>query len=130
MTQGATSDKGLSYTLSRNRTHNTNIDTLGLDRFTDSESIDDSTKHSHMVSCRTVKSSCLKLDTTKDISSTNNDDDLESFILYQVDNLLGKEGEELGIYTISLISLESFTREFEKDTPWGVIFFHEKKVNT
>ncbi len=130
MTQGTTSDKRLSYTLCRNRTHHTYVDPLSLDRFSDSESVDDSTKHSHMVSCRTVKSSCFKLNTTKDIPSTNNDDDLESFILYKMDDLLSEEGEELGIYAISLISLKSFTREFEKDTLWSVIFFHEKKVNT
>ena len=77
-----------------------------------------------MVSCRTVESTCFELDTTEYIAPSDNNHYLEFFFSNEIDNLLREKSKKLRIDTVSLFSLEGFTREFEEDTFWGVVFFH------
>jgi hypothetical protein len=50
-----------------------------------------------MIPCSTIESSSFEFDTTEYITTTNHDDHFESFMLDEMDNLLGEEGEKLGV---------------------------------
>lgn len=77
-----------------------------------------------MISRDSVKSPSLEFDTTKNISSSNDDDNFEFLMMDEMDNLFRKNREKFWINSVSLLSLQCFTRKLEQDTLGGMILFH------
>jgi hypothetical protein len=126
MPKSSSSYEVLSYSVSRYSAHDTYIDSCIFYRFPDSQSVYDRTHHPHIVSCHTVESSGFELDTTEYITSSDHDHDLEVLLLHKVDYFFCQKSKEFRIDTISLISLESFSRELEEDTSRCMVFFHDR----
>jgi hypothetical protein len=115
MPEGSTTDKILSHTMGWDRRHHSYSDALFFYRLTDCNSVDNRAEHSHIIPRCTIKPTSFQLDPSDNISTTHDDHDLKLFC---------EKREKLWIYSISLISLKCLTRKLEKDTFWGVIFFH------
>lgn len=124
MSKCSTTDKVLSHTMCRYRTHDAHWYSLMLYRFTDSESVYDGTHHTHIVTRHSIESSCFEFDTSKYIPPSDYDDDFEFFIVYKMDDFFCEKCEKVRVDTISLHSLESFTRKFQEDTFRSMVFFH------
>lgn len=125
MTEGSTTDKVLGHTMCRYSTHDAHWHSLMLYRLTDSESVYDGTHHPHIVTRHSIESSCLELDTTKNISPSDYDNDFEFFLIHEMDDFFREKCEKVRVDTIALLSLESFTREFQEDTFRGMVLFHK-----
>jgi hypothetical protein len=124
VTECSTSDEVLSYSMCRYRRHHSYIDSSCLDRLAYSESVDDGREHAHLISDHSIKSSLLEPYPSEYIPTTDHDRDLEFADLYEIDDLLCYIGKELWVDTVSLLSLEGFTREFEEDSLGSMILFH------
>jgi hypothetical protein len=109
MSESSASDKILSHTLSRYSTRHTYIDPCVFYSFSDSQSVDDRTHHTHIVTGHSIESTCLELYPSEYISSSYYDDDFKFFIFDKMNNFLSKKGKKFWINTISLISLKSFS---------------------
>lgn len=82
MSDGSSSDKILSNSLSWNSRHHPYCNSEILDCLSYRDSIDDSGKHSHIIPGCTIKSSTLQLYPSENISTTDNNNNLKFFLFY------------------------------------------------
>ena len=78
-----------------------------------------------MIPCHSIKPSCLELDSTEYIPSSYDDDDFELLYSDEIDDFLREKRKKFWINPISLTSLKSFSRKFQEDTFWNMVFFHD-----
>jgi hypothetical protein len=128
MAESAPTDEGFCYSIRGYSTHHTHIDSFLFDRFTDRESIDDRSEHTHVVAYSSIKPTLFERNPSKNISSSDDDGNFEFFFLCKKYNLFREKGKKTRINTISLISLECFSGKFEEDAFWCVVFFHEESI--
>lgn len=110
--------------LSWNSWHHSHRDSEVFNRLSDSDTIDDSCEHPHIIPSCPIESSSFQLNSTKDISSSNDYHHFQLLIRDKMNNFFCYKGEKFWINTVSLLSLESLTWELEKDSFGCMIFFH------